>query len=186
MRRSTQPHLGPVVIAVAAMTSAIAQPQAPVLRYEPPPNFYHSAITPDDYSSNEANASVQIYPFRQFSGNIEQMFQKSLLREWIDPRHQESSVAGQPEFARSSFPGAQAVFTARFVENIVGIPRPHMRMVIVASNTAAIVDASAINATSWQRTLPALNRMAATIRVESEALAPAITEGPGLAGRDVA
>jgi len=155
-----------IFVATGCSPIAIAQPQAPVLRYEPPPNFYHSAITPpDDYSSNEANASVQIYPFRQFSGNIEQMFQKSLLREWIDPRHQESSVAGQPEFARSSFPGAQAVFTARFVENIVGIPRPHMRMVIVASNTAAIVDASAINATSWQRTLPALNRMAATIRV---------------------
>jgi hypothetical protein len=66
-----------------------------VLRYDPPPNFYHSAITPpEDYSSTEFNAAVQVYPFRPFDGNIEQTFHKTLLHEWIDPRYQETNVAG--------------------------------------------------------------------------------------------
>lgn len=184
---SVKRHLGRVVVTTVAATIAVAQQEVPVLRYDPPPNFYRSAITPpEDYSSNEFNAAVQVYPFRAFSGNIEQMFQKTLLREWIDSRYRETNVAGQPDFRRSIVRGSQIVFSARFAENIAGIPRQHMRMVIVASGAAAIVDASANNAATWQRALPALNTFGASLRVEAEAVAPELTEGPGPAGPPVA
>jgi hypothetical protein len=40
-----------------------------------------------------------------------------------------------------------------------------MRMVIVSGNSAAVVDASAISMEAWERVLPALNAMAATLSV---------------------
>ncbi len=184
---SVKRHLGCIIIATLIVSSAMAQQGVPMLRYDPPPNFYRSAITPpEDYSANEFNATFQVYPFRRFSGNIEQMLQTTLLREWIDPRYQESNIAGPPEFKLGSVRGAQTVLTARFAENIAGIPRQRMRMVIVAGGAAAIVDASANNAATWQRAVPALNAMAASIRVETGAAAPAMAEGPGPAGRAVA
>jgi hypothetical protein len=167
--------------------AAPAQPSVPTLRYEPPPNFYRSAITPpDDYASNEFNASVQVYPFRPFNGNIEQAFQRTMLREWIDPRYQETNVAGSPEFRRSSVQGAQLVVSARFAENIAGIPRQRMRLLIVSGAAAALVDASANNMMTWQRALPALNAMSASMRVEAGPSTPAVEAGPGPAGAAVA
>jgi hypothetical protein len=77
------------------------------------------------------------------------------------------------------------VFTAKFAENIAGIPRPRMRMVIVAGAAAAIVDASAGNPNSWQRALPALNAFAATLHIETEMARPA-PQDPGPVGRAVA
>jgi hypothetical protein len=38
-------------------------------------------------------------------------------------------------------------------------------MVIVSGNSAAVVDASAISIEAWERVLPALNAMAATLSV---------------------
>jgi hypothetical protein len=59
-------------------------------------------------------------------------------------------------------------------------------MLIVAGNAAAIVDASANNTTTWQRAVPALNAMAATLSVEAGAPPPkmaAVTaEGRAIAG----
>jgi hypothetical protein len=180
-------YLGCIVVTTLVAANAIAKQEVPVLRYDPPSNFYRSAITPpEDYASNEFNANVQVYPFRPFRGNIEQMFQKTLLREWIDPRYQETNVAGPPEFRLGSVEGAQLVLTAKFAENIVGIAKPRMRMVIVAGGAAAIVDAFANNATTWQRALPALTALAASLRVEAEAAPPSVAEGPGPAGRAMA
>jgi len=175
-----------IVMALVA-TSAIARGEIPVLSYDPPKNFYRSAITPpEDYSSNEVNATLQVYPFRPFSGNIEQMFQRTLLREWIDRRFQEANVAGPPDFKRVSVPGAQFALMASFADNPVGIARPRVRMVIVAGGAAAIVDASAIDAMTWQHALPAFNAVAASLRVDAGGMAPSMTEGLGPAGRAVA
>jgi hypothetical protein len=44
-----------------------------------------------------------------------------------------------------------------------------MRMVIVSGNSAAIVDASAISLEAWQKVLPALNAVAATLTVAAGA-----------------
>ena len=184
---SVKRHLECLAAAAFVVIIATAQQEVPMLRYEPPPNFSRSAITPpEDYSSNEFNASLQVYPFRSISGEIEQMFRKTLLREWIDPRYQETNVAGQPEFRRTTVRDAQMVLSARFAENIAGIPRQHLRMLILAGGAAAIVDASANNMSTWQRALPALNTFAASLRVEAQTAVPAIAEGPGPTGDAVA
>jgi len=163
---------------------AHAQQPAPELRYDPPPNFYHSAIhPPEDFSANEFNAGLQVYPFRPFNGNIEQLFQATLLREWVDPRYQETNVAGQPAYGRVAIRGAQTALTAQFVEST---GRQHMRMVVVAGNMAAIVDASANGPATWQRAIAPLNQFSASLRVEAETPLPSVAEGPGPAGAKVA
>ncbi len=166
---------------------AAAQPVVPELRYQPPPGFYRSAITPpEDYAASEFNAGLQVYPFRPFSGDIEQAFRRSLLREWIDPRFQETNLAAAPEFRPLAIAGARTAMSARFAENIAGVPKQRMRMLIVAGNAAAILDASAANMTTWQRALPALNAMAATLRVETGAPPPKTAGAGGAEGRAIA
>ena len=178
-------HLARIAVMAFVVTSAFAQ--GPVLRYEAPPGFYRSATTPpDDYSSTEFNATLQVYPFRSFSGDIGQMFRMTLLREWLAPRYQETSVAAPPEFRAGQDPAGQTVLSARFAEVVGGVARQRMRMVIVAGGAAAIVDASANNMTNWQRALPAFNATGASLRVDAAAPAPASNEGPGPAGRAVA
>jgi hypothetical protein len=62
MRASSQVLLAALAALVVQVVAA--QPAVPELRYQPPPNFYRSAITPpEDYSANEFNASLQVYPF---------------------------------------------------------------------------------------------------------------------------
>jgi hypothetical protein len=146
-----------------------AQESTHRLVYTPPSNVFRAGA--EDYSFNGFNASVQVYQFRLFRGN-QQMFEASLLRDWIEPMHQESNVGAPPTFQKIDIPGAQLALTAAFAENIVGLPKPHLRMVIVAGSEAAIVDASAGTAQSWQQAVPALNAMAATLRVDA-ARAPA-------------
>jgi hypothetical protein len=119
------------------VTKAAAQSTVPVLRYTPPANAYQSAMAPpDDYAFNGFDASVQIYPFRPFTGDIQQAFQMTLLRDWIAPQHQEENLGAPPAFGTVAVPGADLTMVANFVENIVGLPRPHTRMLIIVGNQA--------------------------------------------------
>ena len=162
-----------LLFALSVGNRVYAQDASHVVHYTPPANVFRQAIQPaEDYSFNGFNASVQVYQFRPFTGNIAQTFQSSLLRDWIAPMHQEENVAGRPTFQSVAIPGADVAIAARFSENIVGLARPHMRMLIVAGNEAAIIDASAGTMQSWQQAVPALNQMAGTIRIAA-ARAPA-------------
>jgi len=140
---------------VGGPLTGASEQSAPELRYNPPANFYRSASTnPEDYSSGQVNASMQVYPFRPFGGDISQQFQRTLLREWIDPRYQESNIGAPPSFSRVSLQGAQMVLVARFLENVVGTMKEHMRVAIVANGAVAVVDLSANSASSWQAAAP--------------------------------
>jgi hypothetical protein len=170
-----------LLLAVAGAVQA----QTHVLRYEPPANVFRSSLGPgESYSFNGANAQVHVYPFRAFGGDIAQAFQRTLLRDWISPMDQEENVAGAPRLQRSAIPGADLVLAASFNESRVGLARPHLRMLIVAGNEATLVDASAGTPQSWQQVVPALNRMAGTMRVEAaRAPAPLSAEAArGIAG----
>jgi hypothetical protein len=53
-----------------AAFAAQAQQPVPELRYDPPPNFYHSAIhPPEDFSANEFNAGLQAFHYYLFSAS---------------------------------------------------------------------------------------------------------------------
>jgi len=148
-----------------------------MLDYSVPPTFYHSAIVPpDDYSSTECAAGFQVYPFRPFTGDIRRAFQTTLLRDWIDPRFVEEGVAVPPQFQTAQIAGADAAFVALFSDNPVGIPRPHMRIVIVSGHEAAIVDASANNPQSWQMVQPSLNVVLSSLQVRDRPARRKLTE----------
>ena len=105
------------------------------------------------------NGSIQIYPFRPFTGNLAEAWQQTLLRSWIDPMHQETSVAGRPAFKSVNMEGAQAVSIVQFVESNLGLTKPHMWTLIVANGAAAIVDVSAANNYCWQRMMPGVDAL---------------------------
>ncbi|MGZ5904019.1 MAG: hypothetical protein ACXWKQ_01615 [Reyranella sp.] len=169
-----------IVSLVLAVTDARAQQVTPVLRYTPPSNAYRSAVAPpEDYALNGMNASVQVYPFRPFNGDIQSLFQTTLLRDWITPMHQEENVAAPPTYQNFSIPGAELALAASFVENIVGLPKPHFRMVIVAAGQAAIFDVSAGTAQSWQLAVPIANAMAASLQVEAGRAPPPLGQAAG-------
>ena len=150
-----------------------------ILDYIAPANAFRAGA--DDYSFNGFNASAQVYGFRPFSGDIVQAFQMTLLRDWIAPMHREENVGAPPSFQQIAIPGAEFAVAANFVENIVGLPKPHMRLLIVARGAAAIFDASAGTAQSWQQAVPYVNAMAGTLRVEAAAAPPRLTRSDGLA-----
>jgi hypothetical protein len=169
-----------VLALVALAFAGVVHAQSHVLRYTPPVGVFKSSIGPgESYSFNEMNAQVQVYPFRSFSGDIAQAFQRTLLRDWISPMEREENVAVAPQFQRTQLPGADLVIAASFSENRVGLARPHLRMLIVAGNEAAIVDASAGTAQSWQQAVPHLNQMAASMRVDTARAPTPITEKAG-------
>jgi hypothetical protein len=180
-----QPSNVPAPTFPTPMTSS-TQGRLPILRFDDPVGFYHSAITPpDDYSSSQFNASLQVYPFRPFNGDIARLFKTTLLRDWIDPRFQEAQVVGQPEFRTGSFPGAQFTISAKFVENNVGIPKTRLRWLIVAGTAAALVDMSASDPSVWQRFLPQMDEWFKTLRVDTGAT-PRITQNLGPAAQALA
>jgi len=172
------------LMGIVLLAASAAHAQTSVLRYTPPANAFKSSIGADDYQLNGTNASVQVYPFRPFSGNIQQQFQATLLRSWIGPMHQEENVAGKPAFQKVAVPGADYAIAATFNETRVGLARPHNRMLIVKGNEAALVDASAGTVQGWQQAVPRLNQMAATLRVEGapQAAPLSIEAGNSVAG----
>ena len=137
----------------------------PVLRYEPPPKFHRSAVAHlADYSSDEFNASLQVYPFRRFQGDPAALLRATRLRDWIDPRYQERNALKQ-SFGTFDVPGASAVHTVHFLESD-GIPRHHRRVVVVAAWSLAIIDAHAA-AHIWSTVLPAFDALLKSLHVEA-------------------
>jgi hypothetical protein len=159
----------------------------PVLQYDDPADFYRgAAASPIEYSSREVNCSVQVYPFQLHSGNIQAAFQQTMLRERIDPRYREGQLATAPAVSTSAAPGADAVLLARFQETLAGLPNERLRIVIVASGRAAIIDINANSAYSWQKATPALDAMLASLRVEKKPAPSSMTQGPRPGGGSLA
>lgn len=101
------------LLALILAASRAGAATMPLLDYTPPANAYAASAGPGaDYFFNGFNASVEVYPFRPAPPNIVQLFQTTLLRDWIDPQHQEENVGAPPSFAMLSIPGADMVMTA--------------------------------------------------------------------------
>jgi hypothetical protein len=166
-----------------AVTPAAAQSTVPVLRYTPPANAIQIGTgRPDDYNFTGFNGSVQIYPFQPFTGNIQQAFQTNLLRQWIAPQYQEQNLGGAPQFAAASVPGADLTLVATFLET--GYVRIRRRVLIIAGNHAAIVDASAGTQQSFAALSQYLGVLGDSLRVDT-ARAPApltVAGGRAVAG----
>jgi hypothetical protein len=174
-------------LAVLTTLRALAQAPIPELKFEDPPGFLRSgAYPPADFSSNEVNASLQVYPFVPFTGNVQQAFARTLFREMIDPRYREENVAAGAKLDAITIPGARTVLRARFQEIIVGMPHERMRMAIITDGAVAIVDAQAISLMSWQRVLPQLNAWSTTLHVVAGTPEPVFAALPAAVGRSIA
>jgi hypothetical protein len=175
------------IVAVAG-AGALAQAPVPELNFTDPAGFYRSAIYPPaDFTSNEVNASLQVYPFRQYNGDPRQAFQRSLLREMIDPRYQENTVVPGAHLDSGSYPGADYVLRVRFQEMVVGPPyKERMRFIFVSGNSVAILDAQAAMMQSWQHILPQLNAFMATVKIGTGAPAPNFNAPVSASGKALA
>lgn len=181
----TAPTIAALLLALPVRAAALQT--VPVLRYQPPANWYRSADDhPEAYSSNEVNAGVQIYRFRRIDGDLMQMMGQDLLRRWIDPQFAETNVADQPAWSRDTIPGAEAVFNVQFSENVVGLLHPHVRTIVVSHGYAAIMDAQAGTPENWQRASTMLGAVYHSLRVEQGPAPPSVANGPGPLGRQVA
>lgn len=175
------------VVLVAAGNPARAQIPIPELKFEDPPGFMRSgAYPPADFSSQEVNASLQVYPFRPYRGDVRQAFSRTLFRDFIDPQYREENVAAGAKLDGIVLPGADYVLRARFNEVVAGMPRERLRMAVVSGGAVAIVDAQANSLTSWQHVLPQLNAFASTLRVVAGAPEPDYAAPVGAAGRAIA
>lgn len=175
------------VALIAATNAARAQTPLPQLKFEDPPGFMRSAAYPPaDFSSQEVNASLQVYPFRAYQGDVRQAFSRTLLRDLIDPQYREENVAAGAKLDAIALPGADYVLRARFNEVIAGLPRERLRMAVVSGGAVAVMDAQANSLTSWQHVLPQLNAFAATLRVVAGAPEPDYSAPVGAAGRAIA
>jgi ketosteroid isomerase-like protein len=180
----TQPTASTPAVTAAPAPSPVNRSAASsiTLKYNPPAGFYRSASTPpESYSSNTVNGGVQIYPFRPFNGDVAQMFQRTLLREWIDPQFVETQVLGPPQFTRQQMPGASNVVTAHFPVAGTGGAVDRVRILVVAGNQAALVDINANSTYSFQQMAPTMQALMASMRVETVTapppLSPAATRG---------
>lgn len=154
-------------VALFGALATVAPAQAlPTLQYDPPANFYRSATTPpEQYSSNAVNAYLVVYSFRPDPASLLQVYRQTMLRSWIDPQYQETNVAGPPGIATGTLPGADTTIVWSFVENIAGLPRPHLRVAILSHGAVALVDLSANSEYSWQQAWPAMQATLASMQV---------------------
>ncbi len=167
-----------VVTCSIALSVAVAAQDLPVLVHGEAQGLYREASSSiESYLSTEVDASLQIYAFRPFTGDLKQAFGTTLLREWIDPQHRETAVAGMPTFNSGTLPGAEAVYSAQFAENAGGMSHPRLRLAILARQAVALVDASAASPAAWQRAWPAMQVLLGSLKVEA-ATPPASSPPP--------
>ncbi len=185
--RSPMRILSSVLMLVAAQRALAQMVSVAEITFTDPPGFYRSAIYPPaDFTGNNVNVGIQVYPFQKFTGDPRPAFQRTLLRELIDPRFQETR-ATNVKLDSGSIAGADYLLRAQFEDIVVGPPgKPHVRVVIVKGDQVAIVDAEAATAQGWQMMLPQLNAFFGSVRIGSgtqpDYTAPAGAAGKALAG----
>ena len=148
-----------------ATGAALAQP-LPVLRFDPPQGFTGSlGKDPSAHVSMNADAILNVYPFRRLSGPFEEQFRRTRLRELLTPDSQEAQLAGQPEFQKLTVAGAEAAMSTRFVENRFGVARYRLRVAIYSAGSVALVDYNANGPDAYQRNWPAVAHVLDSLKI---------------------
>ena len=169
---------------LALLFNAGAALSQPLLHYEPPKNFTGSlGKDPSAHVSMNADATINVYPFRPLRGVFEEQFRRTRLRELLVPDGQETQLAGPVEFQPIQVPGAQAAMYARFVENRYGAARYRLRVAIYSSGAVALVDYNAAGPDGYQRNWPAVAGVLDSLKVDVSSDAKAETKPkPGASG----
>src|SRR5262245_20075691 len=146
-------------------SAALAQP-LPVLQFEAPKGFTGSlGRDPSAHVSFNADAMVNVYPFRRLNGPFAEQFRRTLLRELLVPDGQEVRVAGQPQIESAKVSGAESVLFAKFVEDRNGVARHRLRVAIYSAGAVALVDYNANGPDAYQRNWPAVAGVLDSLKV---------------------
>src|SRR5262245_48841367 len=144
---------------------ALAQP-LPVLQFDPPKGFTGSlGRDPSAHVSMNADAMINVYPFRPLKGPFADQFRRTLLKELLVPDGQEVRLAGQPQIEPAKVPGAESVLFAKFVEDRYGTARYRLRVAIYSAGAVALVDYNANGADAYQRNWPAMAAVLDSLKV---------------------
>lgn len=164
---------------LVAAGAAAAQP-LPVLEFAPPPGFSASlGRDPSAHVSRNADAIINVYPFRHLTGQFAEQFRRTLLRELLVPDGQEIRLAGPPEIQALAVPGAEAGMFARFVEDRYGAARYRLRVAVYSAGAVAIVDYNANGPQAYQANWPAIATVLDSLKVGAPQAAAAPPSGPG-------
>jgi len=178
----------PVAPPVAQANLPTVQPQPPaavpglsVRVGDPLPTFeftmaqdFFGGTGPGFYSSLNGDATIGVYAFRQFSGDMGQTFNTTLFRDWINGRQQERQVLKRTALQPFAVAGATQALLVQFTEEYFGgTPREHIRAAILASQAVAIIDISVQDASSLQRYSDQFGRFLGSIRIVGAAPSPA-------------
>ena len=153
----------------AAWSAAAAQTVAgPLLQYDRPAGFARGSDgEAETWIADSLDGVVHVYPFRQFRGDFQTEFRRTLFHDRILPLYREDRRLAEPAFTPRTVKGADAAITASFKNFNGGVPREHVRVAILAGGFVALVDVSANSPRAFERNWPSVSRLLSSLRVNA-------------------
>jgi len=172
--------LGSAAAGALTPTAQNANPSAPpTLDFAMSPDFPGRSGA-GTWVAKGVDGFIQVYDFRPYRGNLEEEFQRTLLRELLAPDVREDKLAGAPNVQVAQMPGADKVMVARFLQDYWGTARERMRVAIQASGHLAIVDINIKDAEAWQRYQPGISAFLNSLSIRADGPVAPAASGQGL------
>jgi len=168
-----------IVLSLALARAALGQ-NTSTLKFDPPYGFLSGGDRePRLYRSiNNDEALIGIYRFRPYSGDFQAEFQRTLLRDWVEPTFQEGILLGDPSFGTATVPGAQAAILGSFRDSENGVPREHLRLAILGAGSVALIDMTAATPEAWGRNWLGIEGMLKSLSVVAQAATTEVAPRP--------
>jgi hypothetical protein len=148
----------------------------PALRFDPPAGFIRSGG--DLFVPNSSHrASIKVYYFRPFSGQLQNEVNASLMRDWQKEINRPVQYLTPPQHESRQVPGADEAVLSAFTENYFGKSAINLRLVVVSSQAIGVVYLWA-EQDAWQYYNASLNNFLRSVRVEAGDRAPAADASP--------
>ena len=172
-------HISVGAFALAALLLPAFAAAQPSLAYDPPAGWTRGPYSsPVVYTAPGGEAELHVYDFRRYTGDAKRRFYETRLFELIGIEHRETGPLDPAKYAEIHVQGAGAVPLAIFLEQRGGVNRLHVRVAIAQPGAVALVDYHARGQDAWNRYLPEVDRVFASMRVGEAPAAPAVAPRP--------
>ena len=172
-------HITVGALALAALLLPAFAAAQPSLAYDPPAGWTSGPYSsPVVYTAPGGAAELHVYDFQRYAGDAKRRFRETRLFELIGIEHRETGPLEPAKYAEIQVQGAGAVPLAIFVEQRGGVNRLHVRVAIPQPGAVALVDYHARSQDAWNRYLPEVDRVFASMRVGEAPAAPASAPRP--------
>ena len=167
-------HISVGALALAAVLLPAFAAAQPSLAYDPPAGWTRGPYSsPVVYTAPGGEAELHVYDFQRYAGDAKRRFHETRLFELIGIEHRETGPLDPAKYAEIQVQGAGAVPLAIFLEQRGGVNRLHVRVAIPQPGAVALVDYHARGQDAWNRYLPEVDRVFASMRVGEAPAAPA-------------